>query len=83
MDGTLPEITEVNLSSNNPYDKSWAVKGDSLFLQFNSSEELKDIIAKVGNVETKILIEEDLKFVFYHVFTESDSEGVVPYQSQL
>ena len=64
MDGTLPEITEVNLSSNNPYDKSWAVKGDSLFLQFNSSEELKDIIAKVGNVETELLIEEDLKFVF-------------------
>ena len=30
MDGTLPEINEVNLSSNNPYDKSWAVKGDSL-----------------------------------------------------
>ena len=78
MDGTLPELTEVNLSSNNPYDKSWAVKGDSLFLQFKSSEELKDIIAKVGNVETKILKEEDLKFVFYHVFTDSDSEGVVP-----
>ena len=78
MDGTLPEIIEVNLSSNNPYDKSWAVKGDSLFLQFKSSEELKDIIAKVGNVETKILKEEDLKFVFYHVFTDSDSEGVVP-----
>ena len=74
MDGTLPEIIEVNLSSNNPYDKSWAVKGDSLFLQFKSSEELKDIIAKVGNVETKILKEEDLKFVFYHVFTDSDSE---------
>ena len=78
MDGTLPEINEVNLSSNNPYDKSWAVKGDSLFLQFNSSEELRDIVAKVSNVETKILKEEDLKFVFYHVFTESDSEGVVP-----
>ena len=78
MDGTLPEINEVNLSSNNPYDKSWAVKGDSLFLQFNSSEELRDIVAKVSNVETKILKEEDLKFVFYHIFTESDSEGVVP-----
>ncbi|MFL3007271.1 MAG: DUF5684 domain-containing protein [Candidatus Neomarinimicrobiota bacterium] len=78
MDGTLPEINEVNLSSNNPYDKSWAVKGDSLFLQFISSEELRDIVAKVSNVETKILKEKDLKFVFYHVFTESDSEGVVP-----
>ena len=42
MDGSLPEITEVNLFSNNPHDKSWAVKGDSLFLQFNSSEELKE-----------------------------------------
>ena len=78
MDGTLPEINEVNLFSNNPYDKSWAVKGDSLFLQFNSSEELRDIVAKVSNVETKILKEEDSKYVFYHVFTESDSEGVVP-----
>ena len=78
VDGTLPEITEVNLSSNNTYDKSWAGKGDSLLLQFNSSEELRDIVAKINNVEMQILKEEDLNFVFYHVFTESDSEGVVP-----
>ena len=78
MDGTLPEITEVNLSSSNSYDNSWAVKGDSLLLKFISTEPLKDIVAKVNNVETKILKEEALSFVFYHVFTESDSEGVVP-----
>ena len=78
MDGTLPEITEINLSSSNNFDNSWAVKGDSVFLTFNSSELLRDIVAKVNNVETKVLKEEELKFVFYHIFTESDSEGVVP-----
>ena len=77
MDGTLPEITEVNLSSSNPYDNSWAIKGDSIFLKFVSSEPLKDIVAKVNSVETKMLKEEEFKFIFYHVFTESDSEGVV------
>ena len=59
MDGTLPEITEVNLSSSNPYDNSWAIKGDSVFLNFVSSEPLKDIVAKVNNVETKMLKEEE------------------------
>ena len=77
MDGTLPEITDISLYSNNPFDKSWAVKGDSLFLKFNSSEPLNDVMAKVNNIETKVLKAEDLNFVFYHVFTESDSEGVV------
>ena len=77
MDGTLPEITKINLSSSNNYDNSWAVKGDSVFLTFTSSEPLRDIVVKVNTVETKVLKEEELQFVFYHVFTESDSEGVV------
>ncbi len=78
MDGTLPEITKINLSTSNNYDNSWAVKGDSVFLTFTSSEPLRDIVAKVNSVETKILKEEELLLVFYHVFTDSDSEGVVP-----
>jgi hypothetical protein len=78
MDGTLPEITKINLSSSNNYDNSWAVKGDSVFLTFTSSEPLRDIVVKVNTVETKVLKEKELQFVFYHVFTESDSEGVVP-----
>ena len=77
MDGTLPEITDISLSSSNLFDKLWAVKGDSLFLKFKSSEPLMDIVAEVNNIETKPLKAEDLKFVYYHVFTESDSEGVV------
>lgn len=78
MDGTLPEIIKINLSSSNNYDNSWAVKGDSVFLTFTSSEPLRDIVVKVNTVETKVLKEKELQFVFYHVFTESDSEGVVP-----
>ena len=77
MDGTLPQITDISLSSNNPFDKSWAVKGDSLYLKFKSSEPLMDVVAKVNNIEIKSLNVEELKHVFYHVFTESDSEGVV------
>ena len=69
MDGTLPEITDIGISYNNLFDKSWAVKGDSLFLRFNSSEPLNDVVAKVNNIEAKPLKAEDLNFVFYHVFT--------------
>jgi len=80
MDGTLPELTEINLYTNNTYDKSLAVKGDSVFLRFISSEYIKELNVIINNTDGKLLREEDLKFEFYHVFTESDSQGVIPFK---
>jgi len=78
MDGTLPELKEINLSTNNVYDQSLAVKGDSVFLRFLVSEVIQDIKVLINFTEGKLLKEEDLKFEYFHVFTESDSEGVIP-----
>ena len=40
MDGTKPELTEVTLFSTNKYDSTLAIKGDSVFLNFRSSEKI-------------------------------------------
>ena len=78
MDGTSPELTEVNLKTSNSYDQLLAVEGDTVFLKFTSSEFIKDINAILNNSEAKLYKEENLNFIYFHVFTESDSQGVIP-----
>ncbi len=78
MDGTEPELSEVTLFSSNQYDSTLAIKGDSVFLDFKSSEKVRDLKVILNNTEAQVYKELELEFVFYHVFTESDSEGVIP-----
>ena len=78
MDGTVPELDNVILFSSNQYDSTLAVKGDTVFLQFEASETIRDIEVKLDSVKSAQLQEDSLTFTFYHVFTESDSEGVIP-----
>lgn len=78
MDGTIPELDNVVLFSSNQYDSTLAVKGDTVFLQFEASETVRDIEVKLDLVESSQIQEDSLTFTFYHVFTESDSEGVIP-----
>jgi hypothetical protein len=80
MDGTEPELSEVNLFSSNQYDSTLAIKGDSAFLDFKSSEKIRDLKVIMNSKEAKVYRELELEFVYYHVFTESDSEGVIPIQ---
>ena len=80
MDGTEPELYDVNLFSSNKYDSTLAIEGDSVFLKFKSSEKIRDLKVSLNNIEAQVYKEFDLEYVFYHVFTESDSEGVIPIQ---
>ena len=64
MDGTAPELTGVNLRTSNSYDKLLAVEGDTVFLNFISSESIKDINAVLNNSGGKLYKEEDLNFTY-------------------
>ena len=80
MDGTAPELSEINLFSSNQYDSTLSIKGDTVFLTFESSEKIRDVNVLLNYTEAKIQKESELEFSFYHVFTENDSEGVIPIQ---
>ena len=77
-DGTVPELDEISLFTSNPYDSSLAIKDDTVFISFMSSEIIRDINILLNSNEAKIKSEDSLLYVFYHIFTESDSEGVIP-----
>ena len=77
-DGTMPELDEIILFTSNPFDSSLAIKGDTVFINFRSSESIRDIKILLNSNEAILKKEDSLVYTFYHVFTESDSEGVIP-----
>ena len=77
-DGTVPELDEIGLFTSNPYDSSLAIKDDTVFINFKSSESIRDIKILLNSNEAILKEEDSLSFTFYHIFTESDSEGVIP-----
>jgi len=77
-DAKEPELDEIGLFTSNPYDSSLAIEGDTVFLTFRSSEQIRDINIMLNSSEATLLNEDSLFYTFYHVFTESDSEGVIP-----
>ena len=77
-DATEPELDEVVLFTSNPYDSSLAIEGDTVFLTFNSSEQIRDIKILLNSSEAILKNKGNLSFTYYHVFTQSDSEGVIP-----
>jgi len=78
MDGTEPELSEVTLLTSNEFDSTLAIKGDTVFLNFKSSEKVTDINISLNYTEAIIHKESELEFTYYHIFTENDSEGVIP-----
>ena len=77
-DATVPELDEISLFTSNPYDSLLATKGDTVFINFKSSESIRDIKILLNSNESTLKEEDSLSFIFYHIFTESDSEGVIP-----
>tara|TARA_A100000164_G_scaffold377775_1_gene417752 strand:- start:456 stop:1910 length:1455 start_codon:yes stop_codon:yes gene_type:complete len=77
-DATVPELDEISLFTSNPYDSLLATKGDTVFINFKSSESIRDIKILLNSNESILKEEDSLSFIFYHIFTESDSEGVIP-----
>ena len=80
MDGTAPELSDITLFTSNKYDSTLSIKGDTVFLTFKSSEKIRDVNVLLNYSEAKIQKESELEFLFYHIFTENDSEGVIPIQ---
>ena len=78
MDGTPPELTDISLFTSNSNDSLLAIKGDSVFLEFTSSEPIRDISPSLNYTEAVLQKEDSLRFTYYHVFTEQDTEGVIP-----
>lgn len=78
FDGTLPELDDISLYSNNKFDKSLAVKNDSVFLEFTSSEILRDISVTINGNDVSLLNVSSLVYKYFHIFTTDDSEGSVP-----
>jgi hypothetical protein len=78
MDGTEPKLSEVTLLTSNEFDSTLAIKGDTVFLNFKSSEKVTDINISLNYTEAIIHKESELEFTYYHIFTENDSEGVIP-----
>ena len=77
-DGTPPELDEISLFTSNSFDSSLAIKDDTVFINFKSSESIRDIKILLNSNEATLKKEDSLTFTFYHVFTESDSQGVIP-----
>lgn len=77
-DGTLPELDSIRLFTSNPYDSLLSIKGDTVFLSFYSTELIRDINIYLNSNQGILKKDDSLFYVFYHVFTESDSEGVIP-----
>ena len=77
-DGTPPELDEIGVFTSNSFDSSLAIKDDTVFINFKSSESIRDIKILLNSNEAILKNEDSLTFTFYHVFTESDSQGVIP-----
>ena len=77
-DGTLPKLSQISVSTSNKFDSSLAIESDTVFLNFKASEALRDITVMLNYNQAKLFKDKDLAFSFYHVFTSSDSQGVIP-----
>ena len=77
-DGTPPELDEIGVFTSNSFDSSLAIKDDTVFINFKSSESIRDIKILLNSNEAILKNEDSLTFIFYHIFTESDSQGVIP-----
>ena len=78
-DGTAPELDDIKLYSNNSYDQTLAVKGDSIFLDFMASETLSTINVTVNGNEISQLTKTELQYRYFHALTEKDAEGLIPF----
>lgn len=78
FDGTSPELDDISLYSNNKFDKSLAVKSDSIYLLFNSTELLRDINITINGNNVALSDIDNFTYKYFHVCGPDDSEGSVP-----
>ena len=82
FDGTYPELTTVSFNSSNINDPGLAIEGDTLFLDFISTEELSLIsISIAGNqADTTFQTEFRTSYRSIYVMNGSENEGYIPLQ---
>ena len=78
FDGTPPELEDISLYSNNKFDKSLAVKNDSIFLEFTSTELLRDLNITINENDVGLYDIDNFVYKYFHVCTSDDTEGLVP-----
>ncbi len=78
FDGTPPELDDITLYSNNKFDKSLAVKNDSIFLEFTSTELLRDLNITINGNDVGLYDIDNFVYKYFHVCSSEDTEGPVP-----
>ena len=79
FDGTEPKLENVNIYTSNKFDNVMAKEADTMFIEFNSSENIQNLSVKVISKEASKKLDDELSFVYFYVFSKTDSNGVVPF----
>ncbi|GIQ98539.1 MAG: hypothetical protein CM15mP4_3760 [Candidatus Neomarinimicrobiota bacterium] len=83
FDGTEPKLENVNIYTSNKFDNVMAKEADTMFIKFNSSEKIQNLSVKVISKEAYKKLDDERSFIYFYVFSKTDSNGVVPFQFHL
>ena len=78
FDGTEPELDEIKIFTSNNFDSTQAIIADTVFVKFTTSEPILKSEIFLNNNPGLLKEKDSLTFTYYHIFTEIDSEGVIP-----
>ena len=78
FDGTEPELDEIKIFTSNKFDSTQAIISDTVFLQFTATESILKSEIFLNHTQGILKEKDSLTFTYYHIFTEIDSEGVIP-----
>jgi len=83
-DGTRPTLTFVSFHSTNTNDSSLAIVGDTLFLDFESSELFSGLLVSISGEEEDgtFSTETQINAIYrsWYVLDGNDTEGYIPFQ---
>ncbi|MFL2983730.1 MAG: FlgD immunoglobulin-like domain containing protein, partial [Candidatus Neomarinimicrobiota bacterium] len=82
FDGTRPLLNQVSFNSTNIGDSSLAISGDTLILDFVSSEDLGDIAVSIAGFNADTIFFKDIQSSYqsWYVLQGIEEEGYVPFQ---
>ena len=84
-DGTRPTLSFVSFHSTNTNDSSLAIVGDTLILDYESSEPLSSLLVSIASLEadTTFINETRSMYRSWYVLDGSETEGYIPFQITL
>ena len=79
FDGQRPSIDSVLFQSNNSYDSTMCIVGDSVYLKFSSSEILQNNSINIANTSPdRFYTEGGFNYAVFEI-TENVNEGIIPF----